>query len=70
MKCQRCNGNGYHFDILKNLGTLNYKEHVVPCDAPACRNGQVTKESRAEYYRSIMTDREWLLTKHRSKDGH
>jgi hypothetical protein len=54
--CQKCKGRGYHEAKLRDpSGKRGEEWHTVPCDAPACRNGVVTRASRQEYYESIMS---------------
>ena len=55
--CQKCKGQGYHYATMKDLA--GKQPHglgitaLVPCDAPACRGGKVTTESREAYYKSF-----------------
>ncbi len=30
--CAACRGAGYHTAEIRNLGTLCYETHIVPCD--------------------------------------
>ena len=48
--CQRCKGEGHYSTKIKNLGTLDYRDAIVPCDFPGCHHGIVDSE---ENYRII-----------------
>jgi hypothetical protein len=36
--------------MLKNLSTLNYEKHIVPCEQVGCHNGMVDTD---EFYRQV-----------------
>jgi hypothetical protein len=51
-KCKECHGKGFITTKLKNLGTLDYNEHIISC--PSCSGkGYITKEDEISYMHSI-----------------
>ena len=42
--CQKCKGLGHYPTKVKNLGTLDYNDSIVPCDFPGCHGGMVDRE--------------------------
>lgn len=62
--CQKCKGDGRYTTTLKDTSGKNPDSmgntHIVPCDAPACHNGQVDHD---EYYK------QWELTEGKHKKG-
>ena len=48
--CTQGDGKGYHSAMLKNLSTLNYEKHIVPCEQVGCHNGMVDTD---EFYRQV-----------------
>ena len=42
--CQQCKGKGYHNQVIKDLGTLEYQDAIVSCMFPGCHNGKVDVE--------------------------
>lgn len=51
--CSCCRGFKYRRVELKNLGTLDYEEHIISCDM--CNGkGYITQEDRYSYYHSLV----------------
>jgi len=51
-KCQECHGDKFIYQKTKNLGTLEYNEHLMAC--PSCNGkGYVTKEDHEAYMHSM-----------------
>jgi hypothetical protein len=51
-KCKECHGKGFITTKLKNLGTLDYNEHILSC--PSCSGkGHITKEDEISYMHSV-----------------
>lgn len=51
IECRRCLGKGYHWEKIKNLGTLDRENHIVTC--LICDKGYITNESRNRYLHSM-----------------
>jgi len=51
-ECSECHGAGSVERKLKNLGTLEYNLHTIPC--PTCKGkGYTTKEDHDEYLHRV-----------------
>ena len=50
--CPECHGEKFIKEKLKNMGTLDYNEHLIPC--PTCNGkGYISKEDHDSYLHSM-----------------
>jgi hypothetical protein len=50
--CPSCHGERYRTEMIKNLGTLNYRESMEPCSMCSA-TGMVTEQDHHRYLHSI-----------------